>query len=268
MKKDYFRKVILPAVFASAAIIPAVAYQNKKFSDYTAAQYALRYSASGSGNRLPERRAVAKEFSGGSADRPAALPRNNIMLVGEKDFDSAEEPPKDTLETLQDIAGGNENNPKKKPVVFMTDKNLTASKITIPSAAQSTGKPAPGMNPVPAPGENSLFSDSSISLPSAPVTYKLFDNQKAWTAFASVHRVNYVPVNFENQSVVVLVSLSDFPSGIFKITEILPAKDTAVLRYRVDPFAMSADNPDARPDFYSAGIVGKKITIISLEQVP
>ena len=76
------------------------------------------------------------------------------------------------------------------------------------------------------------------------------------------------PVDFAGQAMVILVSLSEFPSGIFQIVRIRREKTKTVIQYRVNPFSMSPKNPDASPHAYSAGVIDRPKLPIVLEQVP
>lgn len=194
------------------------------------------------------------------------------MVVKESRFDSVSEPPKSLMEVLQDMAGG--KNKKKPPAIFMKDGDLD-KKIILPSF------------PVKPPRVGGGALQTSDALPTAPVTYKLFRDSLTWSAFRDSHDITRFsvdsstgmvrmtglhgvkrPVDFARQAMVILVSLSEFPSGIFQIVKIRKEKAKTVVQYRINPFSMSPKNSDASPHAYSAGVIDRPKLPIVLEQVP
>lgn len=195
------------------------------------------------------------------------------LVVKESRFDSVSEPPKSLMEVLQDMAGGGKNK-KKPPAIFMKDGDLD-KKIILPSF------------PVKPPRMGGGTLQTSDALPTAPVTYKLFRDSSTWSAFRDSHDIKHFSVNsstksgfkglygvkrfppdFASQAAVILVSLSEFPSGIFQIVKIMKEKAKTVIQYRINPFSMSPTNPGASPHAYSAGVIDRPKLPIVLEQVP
>lgn len=184
----------------------------------------------------------------------------SMMLIKEGKFDSVLEPPKPIMDVLQEMSGGGK---KKKPVVFMNDRDLGKT-VNMP-AFSAKGETAAARG-VPSPSGN-VADEGHIVMPKAPVDFKVFLDPRAWNGFTSSHRGRYPSVDFSRQMVVMLVSLSEFPSGIFEIVKAAREKDRILIQYRVNPFAMSAENPDAAPDAYSAAAVDRADLPIELEQV-
>ncbi|MFH1619345.1 MAG: hypothetical protein ABIG11_05515 [bacterium] len=276
-----FAATALIVVFVIAVFLARRVRMNTGFtSGLPCASSVTGRTVSGSDKGMKEaRKRVAKAgrsadeiFSRTASGRPVmagvsgeVVSGKNLMVVKEKDFEAVEEPPKDMFETLQDMGGGGK---KKKPVLHMTDKELTATRIALVSSREDEGRTKRRSGPVPRPGENIPVSAYQAVFPTAPVTHKLFRDPAVWSAFTAAHRGKYPSVDFKKQSVVILVSLSDFPSGIFKIVEVVKEKKRTRIRYRVDPFAISADNPQAAPYLYSAATVDREAPPIVLEQVP
>ena len=181
-----------------------------------------------------------------------------IMIVKNKEFEGISEDPQGMMDMLTDMSGSNK---KKNPPVYLTDKDLD-KKIVV----ELSGKPGAPLSAsvVPEMGKSSSGGKAMIS---APVDYKVFKDSETWQAFASTHKGRFPQADFSREAMLILVSVSDLPSGIFKIDSLRKsAKETAVL-YRVDPLAMAAGSGANEQNFYSAVAVPKTIDI-KLEQIP
>ena len=183
-----------------------------------------------------------------------------IRIVKSEEFKGVAEDPGNMMDMLTDMAGSNK---KKRPIVYLTDKDLD-KKIVV----ERSGEPETPLNgsAVPELGKSaSLMRDKTMI--SAPVDYKVFMDSETWKAFSSTHKGRFPPVDFSREEMLILVSVSDLPSGIFKIDGLKRSVKETVVLYRVDPLAMAAGNEKEEHDFYSAAAIPKAIDI-RLEQIP
>ena len=183
-----------------------------------------------------------------------------IMIVKGGEFEGLAEEPQNMADMLADMSGSSKN---KTTPVYLTDKDLD-KKIVV----ESPGKPGAPLSytAVPELGKSASVAADKPMI-SAPVDYKVFSDSETWRAFASTHKGIFPPIEFSREEMLILVSVSDLPSGIFKIDGLKrSAKETVVL-YRVDPLAMAADNGTKEQNFYSAVAVPKKVDV-KLKQIP
>ena len=164
------------------------------------------------------------------------------------------------IDMLTDMSGSNK---KKNPPVYLTDKDLDKKRVV----ERSGGTAAPrGVSVVPELGSIVPVAGGGAML-SAPVDYKVFRDSQTWLAFASTHKGRFPPVDFSREAMLILVSVSDLPSGIFKIDGLKKSAKETVVLYRVDPLAMAAGSgPDER-NLYSAAAIPKGVDV-SLAQIP
>lgn len=224
------------------------------------------FSASALAERsLAEARASADTKKNAAVFYSTGLPAGSliaegaIMMVKDKEFQGVAEEPKSMMDMLTGMAG---NNKKKNPPVYLTDKDLDA-KILV----EKTGKSNDLVNSSAVPEPGSGVSAGNKAMISAPVDYKIFRDSETWQAFASTHKGHFPRVEFPGEEMLVLISVSELPSGIFKIEGLKrSAKETVVL-YRVDPLAMAVDNDKSEQNFYSAAAIPKNIDV-KLEQIP
>jgi len=118
---------------------------------------------------------------------------------------------------------------------------------------------------VPLPDNN--YETTKKTMISAPVTYKVFKNEKDWMEFSNTHRIRKIEPDFKKNYVLILVSTSELPNGIFKIDSVKQNKDEIIVFYRVDPLEMAADNVNSTQNHYSA-INIPKTEKINLQQIP
>ncbi len=183
-----------------------------------------------------------------------------IMMIESGDFEGVAEDSQNMMGMLSDMSGSNKN---KHPVVYLTDKDLD-KKIVVESPVK-TDDPL-NSSAMPELGKSASMSADKPMI-SAPVDYKVFRDSETWLAFTSTHKGHFPPIDFPREEMLILVSVSDLPSGIFKIDGLKrSAKETVVL-YRVDPLAMAADNGTKEQNFYSAVAIPQKIDV-KLEQIP
>ena len=196
---------------------------------------------------------AAHDFSSSSVRAEGA-----IMIVREGNFRGVAEPPKSTLDMLNEMSGVNK---RKTQPIALKDGDLDKKIIPIgepPKKTVLTDSSVPGV------GEAQHGGPGMIT---APVDYKLFTSSQTWAAFADSHKCDPVKADFLKENVLILVSLSDFPGTIFKIMALEKGKKELVVRYRVDVLAMSAAGGTGAQQAYSSAVVPKTDQRVRLEQV-
>ena len=182
-----------------------------------------------------------------------------IMIIKSEEFEGVAEDAKSVMDILTDMSGSNK---KKTPPIYLTDKDFD-KKIAVDQA----GVKAPlNASAVPKLGQNS-FAAGGKAMISAPVDYQVFSDSETWRAFASTHKGRFPAVDFAREEMLILVSVSELPSGIFKIDGLRKSAKETVLLYRVDPLAMAANSAANEQNFYSAAAIPKAIDV-KLEQIP
>ena len=183
-----------------------------------------------------------------------------ISIVKDSDFEGVNEKPKSMMQKLQDMAESKK--PKFDPIQ-LTDKDFK-KKIFISTEVL---KQSVKISKVPGLGEDEQ-GDSKITMIKADVDYKLFVSAKTWEAFTSSHKGNFPDIDFTKKNGVILVSLSDFPSGIFKIVDIIKESKEIIIKYRVNPLIMAVGNKPDTHNHYTASVISKADLPIRLVQVP
>ncbi len=197
-----------------------------------------------------------------------------INLVKEKDFGGVAEKPKSMMEVLDELSGGD----KSKPQPIALKARDLDKKIRVEG---DPGK-EPSLKGAAMPELGRGPGQEGVTLLSAPVDYKLFRSSETWTAFTARRKCRaeteassgfrpavsaFAAPDFSRDAVVVLVSMSDLPNGIFKIVKAEKAGREIVVSYRVDPLAMSAGAPTPQHDFYSGAVIPAGLKV-RLAQVP
>ena len=243
------------------------------------------------GGKLPVAEALARQYmaaarySGGASasmipasrqglSTSAVNSQGAIMLVKDKDFGGVAETPKDMLGILSELGGGD----KRKPApIALKESDLDKKIISLGSVP--AGGPRLKASSMPEMGRGA--GQEGVTLLSAPVDYKIFKSPETWRAFANSRKCRstletaqgFKPLSsplsgpdFSRESVVVLVSMSELPNGIFKIVKVERDGRELRLDYRVDPLAMAVGET-GRHDFYSAAVIPKG-PALKLRQVP
>jgi len=228
-----------------------------EFSAGGAAQRALAEARASAGTRENTPPVYRTDLSSESVKSQGA-----IILVKSGEFGGVAEEPEDMMSKLTELSGSNK---KKNPPIRFTEQDLDKTVVI-----SRSNEPEPALNSFAMPG----LDDSTSTLPmgklnmiTAPVDYQLFTSSGTWGAFAISHKGKFPAADFSKERMLILVSVSDMPSGIFKITGIKKASRETLVLYRVDPLAMSAENASGEYEFYSAAAVPKG-TAIKLQQVP
>lgn len=183
--------------------------------------------------------------------------RGSIKIVQEPNFQEVAEKPKTQIEVLQEMA-----NVKKKPVLELKDSDLN-KKVNLYYQSYSSEKQIASFVP-------SIEEDLKIpkkTMISAPVSYKIFKQEKDWKEFVNTHKVREIKPDFNKYYILLLVSTSELPNGIFKADSFKQEKDKVVVFYRVDPLEMASDNPNGTQTHYSA-INIPKTEKVKLQQIP
>lgn len=176
-----------------------------------------------------------------------------IKLIKDKNFKEILEKPKDPFSQLAELA-----RPKNKTYVTLKESDLN-KKIAPNQTAFEKFKII----------EYDITSSTSNTSPIyAPCDFMIFKTSTSWESFSNIHKIkNKLTPDFSNENVLVIVSKSELPPGIFKIEEVVYEKDTAIIKYRVDVLEMAEENPNAQTNFYSATTVLKKAKEIKLKQI-
>lgn len=185
-----------------------------------------------------------------------------IMLVKNGEFGGVAEEPENMMDKLTELSGSNK---KKNPPIPFTEQDLDKTVVI-----SRSNEPEPPLNSSAVPGMDAgtaTLRMGAKTMISAPVDYQLFTSSETWRAFAISHKGYFPAADFSKERMLILVSVSDMPSGIFKITGLKKAPRETLVLYRVDPLAMSAENAAGEYEFYSAAPVPKG-TDIKLQQVP
>ena len=182
-----------------------------------------------------------------------------IRIVREKDFNGVAERPKGMLTMLREMS-----NERKKPApIRLSDSDLQKK---VGPLSPPVREPRLNGAPVPEPGRKP--GNEGVTLITAPVDYKVFKSAGVWRSFTDSRKLKRIAHDFSSADLLILVSVSDFPSGIFKITGLEKGEKETVVKYRVDPLAMSSESSDEDREAYAGIAVPKNGPTIRLEQVP
>ncbi len=180
-----------------------------------------------------------------------------IMIVRDRNFEGAAEKPKSMDEMLRDMAQA-----KKPAAVSLDDEQLDTMRIK-PGGGPYEGAVKPSSVPLPG-GE---MQEGGPGMISAPVDYKLFRNSNAWNAFRGSHKGDFPESDFVTNFPLILVSVSELPSCIFKIAGVSPSRAAVNVYYRLDPLAMAADGDGKDYEVFSSTLVPAGFDV-KLVQVP
>lgn len=196
------------------------------------------------------------ELPAGSAGLAPAAAGGAIMLVKETGFKGVADKPKDPMAALSELGA-------KKPAPVPLGSDALAKKLNSPSLASTGTKLTDGVMPELGRKENM----EGLTLITAPVDYKLFKDKAVWDTFAESRRVK-IKHDFSGGDLLILVPVSDFPAGIFKIISVEKGAKETVVKYRVDPMAMSSGSDEEQRSGYAHAAVPRKCPPIRLQQVP
>lgn len=212
---------------------------------------AAKYSGGARASMVP---AAREDLSSAAVNSDGA-----IMLVKEKGFGGVAEKPKDMMQLLSDLGGGNKGKPSP---IALKDADL-GKKIVV--AGNQVKEPKLSGNAMPELGRNP--GQEGLTLLSAPVDYKLFKSSETWNAFEVSRKMKFADYDFASGNLLILISVSDFPSGIFSIVEVEKGKKETVVRYRVNPLGMADEAPKEQREAYASAMVPKNKPV-RLQQVP
>ncbi|GAB4029392.1 MAG: hypothetical protein Fur0012_03690 [Elusimicrobiota bacterium] len=180
---------------------------------------------------------------------------DSIKLIKDKNFSEVAEKPKSPMQRLIEMAQGKDRNP-----IYLSEQDLN-KKINLYDRVSSEEKLRP--SEVPPPGEEPKTRISRIS---APVTYKVFHDENSWKEFLKDHKVRGIKADFSKNDVLILVSNSDLPNGIFLVDSFKSEKGIATVYYRVNPLEMSSSSESKAQNHYSAINIPKR-SEVKLEQI-
>lgn len=182
-----------------------------------------------------------------------------IRIVKNSKFENVDEPSQSMMQQLNSLAGYGK---RKIEPIELSQEDLNKKIIIKANAAKASVKTLG----VPVLGLPDSHSASRITMINAPVDYKLFRDIKTWKAFESTHKGDFPDIDFAEKNIIILVSLSNFPPGIFKILDIVENAKEIIVKYRVDPFAMAARNVPDKHNYYAAAAIPKSDLPIKLVQ--
>ncbi|MDP2865870.1 MAG: hypothetical protein Q8O90_06480 [Elusimicrobiota bacterium] len=216
------------------------------------AMTSARYAKGVSGSMIPAQRQVLSTSAVNSSGA--------IRLVREKTFGGVAEPPKDMMSILSELSGGD----KKKPApIALKESDLDGEIISLGGGPEKE----PRLKSAAMPEMGRGAGQEGVTLLSAPVDYKLFKSSDTWRAFANSRKLGDGAYDFSSYDLLILVSLSDFPSRIFAITGVERGKKETVVSYRVNPLAMASELPPGQRDSYASAPVPKGVPV-RLMQTP
>jgi hypothetical protein len=229
------------------------------------------------GDSSADKEIISKAQKGSSIKKPQAPgadqleSKSGISIVKNPEFEGVAEPPKSLMELVQEMTGqrgmreSEERESKKATPIFISRESFR-KKI---SPIAKNREPSRIKKNVPVLGEDSSKQPALIE---APVDYKIFKDQWTWDTFTTSHRgkldKSCRSVDFTIEEIAILVSMSEFPSGIFKVVKVINSENETIIRYKIDPIAMSAELVPREYDHYSCAVIKKNNLPIRLEQVP
>ncbi len=183
------------------------------------------------------------------------------MLVKSGEFKGVAEDPRSIMDTLAEMSGADKY---KVPPVHLSDSDLR-KKVLLSSPEKSRQL---NYSAVLRPGESAAPQYAGgKSMITAPVDFQLFKSSQTWKAFADSHRGRFPVADFSREQMLILVSVSELPSGIFRVSGVKKTAREVVVYYRVDPLIMSAETGAKEKDFYSAVAVPVELPV-RIEQIP
>lgn len=179
-----------------------------------------------------------------------------IKLVKNKDFNDVAEKELDPMTKLAELVKS-----KNKNYVNLKESDLN-KKINLYENISKSEK----INTVVVPEMGK--ETSSITPIVAPCDYKIFKTSSSWSSFIEYNRIrDRVNADFLKEDIIIIISKSDIPPGVFKIDSVKIEKNIATVLYRVDIFEISEDNKNAKRDFYTATKIPKSVKKIKLKQI-
>lgn len=242
-----------------------------------------------SASAMAQQALAAAKFGGGAVPRASMIPSGRqgpstapvtsegaIQVVKEKEFGGVAEKPKSMMDMLNDMGGGKKGKPSP---VRLKDSDLDKQ---IQSFGETPAEASLKKAAMPELGRGA--TQEGVTLLTAPADYKLFKSSESWWAFANSHKCRSdryetgaglgkqpSPISgpdFTREYVLVLISVSDLPNGIFRITGLDKDPKNIVVSYRVDPLAMAAgEGGGSQHDFYSAAVI-PIVSSVKLSQKP
>jgi len=195
------------------------------------------------------RAAVVSEQSSATEGEPQL----RMAVIPDKEVVGLSAPNKTPEQLLNQLASGPEDN--YAPVSLSnSDLELTIS-------------------PIQTPGPNLSVSSSTLdeidernksAKLSAPVSQLIFRDGASYAEFRRLHPSGGLPqlVDFGKSCVVVLISVSDFPSKVFEIVSFGVSGSETVVKYRINPMAALEGGSDR----YAFALLDSSSGAVRLEQ--
>ena len=86
--------------------------------------------------------------------------------------------------------------------------------------------------------------------------------------FVNSRKLKPIEHDFSSSDLLILISVSDFPSDIFKIAGVEKSRKETVIKYRVDPLVLSKPKEEDEKEEFAGADVPRKGPPIRLQQVP
>ncbi len=180
----------------------------------------------------------------------------NIRLIKEKDFKEVAEKPKDPMAELAELARS------RNKVMVKLDENELDSKINLYDKIKKEENIK--RTYVPEPGKEI----NSVTPIYAPCNYKVFKTKDEWESFISHNKVKErLNIDFSKENVLILVSDSILPSGIFEIDSYEKKANKIIVKYRVNVFEIAEENTSSKADYYTAIKIPKGYKEVELKQI-
>lgn len=182
-----------------------------------------------------------------------------MRIVREKDFNGVAERPKGMMTVLREMSDA-----RNKPAPISLSESDLQKKV----GPLSPPVREPRMNGAPMPELGRKPGNEGVTLITAPVDYKIFKSAEVWQTFTDSRKLKRIAHDFSSADLLILVSVSEFPSGIFKITGVEEGNKETVVKYRVDPLAMASESQEEDREAYAGAAVPRNGLPVRLEQVP
>lgn len=226
----------------------------------------------GGASAMAEQALAAARYAASNSARASMIPSSRpglstaavnsdgaINVVRLKDFDGVAEKPKDMMSMLNQMGGD-----RRKPApVRLSEADLRKKIRSL--GGEPDREPRLRISTMPEMGRGA--GDEGVTMLSAPVDYKIFKSSDTWWAFANSRKLTAGPHDFAAADLLILISVSDFPSGIFSVAAVEKSRKETVVKYRVNPLAMAFEMPKDQREAYAAAAVPKGKPV-RLEQVP
>jgi hypothetical protein len=187
----------------------------------------------------------------------SAAAAGTMMVVRNKNFGGVAERPGNMIAEL------NKKEAERNKPAPISINGLSGAIVSPSAVNKEPGVPARAM---PELGQEA--GGGGVALVKVEVSYKLFRSSEVWRPFCESHKIKDAPVDFVSWDMLILVPGGGYPAGILSVAAVEKGAAETVVKYRVDPLAMSAGAEEGAPEKYAFAPVPKKYKKIRLLQVP